>query len=53
MSVTETAKWPSRAPAAMRTSPASVNFDGVANAVEEHLREALFIAEANWERLVH
>src|SRR5215467_15293048 len=27
--------------------------DGVAYEVEQHLREALFIAKANWERLVH
>src|SRR5262245_27120654 len=27
--------------------------DGVADEVEEHLGEALFVAKANWERLVH
>src|SRR5215831_1344011 len=27
--------------------------DGVANEIEQHLREALFVAKANWERLVH
>src|SRR5262249_29408987 len=27
--------------------------DGVANEIEQHLREALFVSEANWERLVH
>src|SRR5262249_27312327 len=27
--------------------------DGVANEIEQHLREALLVAEANWERLVH
>src|SRR5262249_10063115 len=27
--------------------------DGVANEVEQHLREALFVSEANWERLVN
>src|SRR5262245_60503893 len=27
--------------------------NGVANEVEQHLREALFVAEANWKRLGH
>src|SRR5215468_5919677 len=27
--------------------------DGVPNEIEQHLCEALFVAEANWERLVH
>ena len=27
--------------------------DGVSNEVEEHLREALFVSEANRERLIH
>src|SRR5262245_63083863 len=27
--------------------------DGVTNEVEQYLREALFVSEANWKRLVH
>ena len=27
--------------------------DGVANEIEQHLREALFVPEAKWERFVH
>src|SRR5262249_13712174 len=27
--------------------------DGVANEIEQHLREALLITQANWERLLH
>src|SRR5262245_18798151 len=27
--------------------------DGIANEIEQHLREALFVPEANWERLVY
>jgi hypothetical protein len=51
--VTQTAKWPLRAPAAIAHFADVGELDAVANQVEQHLREALFIAEANGERLVH
>src|SRR5262245_41498981 len=51
VSVTEMANWPLLAPAAMFTFPASVNL--MAHEVEQHLREALLVTEANGKRLVH
>src|SRR5215467_11341926 len=27
--------------------------DGISNQIEQHLREALLVAEANWKRFVH
>jgi len=54
VSVTETAKWPLRARARGDAHLAGVGeLDGVANEVEQYLRQALFVTEANWERLLH
>ena len=53
VSVSEMEKWPFRAPDGDADFAGVGELDGLAHEVEQHLREALFVSEANRERLVH
>jgi len=47
VSVSEMEKWPFRAPDGDADFAGVGELDGLAHEVEQHLREALFVSEAN------